>query len=53
LVQVDGGVNEKIAEQLVKAGADILNSGSYVNKAKNPKMALKKLEEIFKKTKGS
>ena len=30
LIEVDGGINDKTAVQCVKAGADILVSGSYI-----------------------
>ena len=39
-IQVDGGVNEKTAPKLFKAGANYLNSGSFTYNAKNPKGAL-------------
>lgn len=45
-IQIDGGVNKQTAKQLKKAGADILNTGSYVSDAKNPKKALEELEKI-------
>jgi len=44
-IQIDGGVNEKNAFKLSKTGATILNSGSFVSRAKNPKKALKKLKQ--------
>ncbi|MGV8162028.1 MAG: hypothetical protein ACP5N2_01690 [Candidatus Nanoarchaeia archaeon] len=43
IVQVDGGVNVKTAKLLFDAGADILNSGSYISESKDPKQALKEL----------
>ncbi|MGV8169493.1 MAG: ribulose-phosphate 3-epimerase [Candidatus Nanoarchaeia archaeon] len=43
IVQVDGGVNEKTAKLLFRAGADILNSGSYVSESKDPRQAIKNL----------
>ena len=49
VIQVDGGVNDKTAALLARAGCSILNSGSYVGNADNPKKAIKKLEEEFKK----
>lgn len=36
LIEVDGGVQEDTAPRLVQAGADVLVSGSYVFKAKDP-----------------
>lgn len=47
-IQVDGGINEKTAKQLAKAGVNIINSGSFVSEAENPKEALKKLQSAFK-----
>lgn len=43
-LQVDGGINKETAKKLYKTGADILNSGSYVSKSKNPEKSLKELE---------
>ena len=40
---VDGGVNDKNAKILKKAGANVLVSGSYIFKSKNYKEAVKKL----------
>lgn len=36
LIEIDGGVQKETAPRLVKAGADILVSGSYVFKAEDP-----------------
>lgn len=36
LIEVDGGVNQETAPLLVKAGADVLVSGSYIFAAKDP-----------------
>jgi len=44
-IQVDGGVNEKTALKLFKAGANYLNSGSFVADSENPKEAIKKLSK--------
>ena len=47
LIEIDGGVQGKTAPRLVKAGADVLVSGSYVFKSADPHAtieALKKLE---------
>jgi len=40
---VDGGVNEKVAGSIIKAGANILAAGSYVFGAKNIKLAIERL----------
>ena len=36
LIEIDGGVTDKNASQLIKAGADVLVAGSYVFSAANP-----------------
>ena len=46
-IQVDGGVNDETALILKNAGADIINTGSYVSRSKNPEESLKKLESLF------
>jgi ribulose-phosphate 3-epimerase len=49
LIEIDGGVTDKNAKQLVQAGADILVAGNYVFKAENPTQTiidLKKLTSI-------
>ncbi len=46
LIEVDGGVTDKNAAQLTKAGADILVAGSYVFKASNQIETIKGLKEI-------
>jgi ribulose-phosphate 3-epimerase len=43
----DGGINDKNAEQLVKAGVDVLNVGGFVQKAAEPKAAYAKLREVI------
>ena len=45
-LQVDGGVNLFTAKDLVKSGATILNSGSFISKSKEPKKAFKELSDI-------
>jgi ribulose-phosphate 3-epimerase len=46
LIEVDGGVSEKNARDLVDSGADILVAGSAVFSAPDPVSAIKKLKEI-------
>lgn len=46
LIEVDGGVQEETAPRLVKAGADILVSGSYIFKSKSPEDAIKALKTL-------
>lgn len=43
LIEVDGGVQEETAPRLVEAGVDVLVSGSYVFKSKDP---LKTIDEL-------
>lgn len=46
LIEVDGGVNDATAPQLAKVGADILVSGSYIFKSKNPIDTIKSLAKL-------
>lgn len=46
LIEIDGGVQAETAPRLVSAGADILVSGSYVFKAADPILTIKKLKEL-------
>ena len=48
LIQIDGGVQGETAPRLVAAGADVLVSGSYVFKAKDPIATIKSLCELSK-----
>jgi len=43
-IQIDGGVNETTAKKLVKSGANILTTGSFVMKSEDPKKAIKILQ---------
>jgi len=47
LIEIDGGVTDKNAKQLVDAGADVLVAGSYVFKSENPVQTIKGLKEII------
>ncbi|MBS3090919.1 hypothetical protein J4217_00540 [Candidatus Pacearchaeota archaeon] len=47
-VQVDGGVNPNDVTKLGLYGADYLNSGSFVFNGKNPKKAIKELNDLMK-----
>jgi ribulose-phosphate 3-epimerase len=49
VLQVDGGVNPITAPELIKSGADILNSGSFVSRSNNPKEALQGLLDSLKR----
>ena len=42
-IQIDGGVSIFNIEKLVDSGATILNSGSFISRAENPKEALEEL----------
>lgn len=46
LIEIDGGVTDKNAKKLTKAGADILVAGSFVFKAKNPTETIENLKKI-------
>ena len=46
LIEVDGGVQGETAPRLVAAGVDVLVSGSYVFKAKNPEQAIHDLRVL-------
>jgi ribulose-phosphate 3-epimerase len=42
-ISVDGGVNDKVAGELIRAGANILAAGSYIFGAKNTKQAIERI----------
>ncbi|KUG03776.1 ribulose-phosphate 3-epimerase [hydrocarbon metagenome] len=44
-VQVDGGINDKTARQVVEAGCDVLVSGSYIFGASDAGLAIKTLRD--------
>jgi ribulose-phosphate 3-epimerase len=44
IIEIDGGVTDKNAEQLVNAGADVLVAGNYVFKATNPTETISNLK---------
>lgn len=46
LIEIDGGVTDKNAKQLVQAGADVLVAGSYVFGAQNPIQTIADLKKI-------
>lgn len=46
LIEVDGGVQGETAPRLVQAGVDVLVSGSYVFKAKDPEVVIHSLKEL-------
>ena len=48
IIEIDGGVTDKNAKQLVEAGADVLVAGSYVFGAQNPIATIAHLKELTK-----
>ena len=46
LIEVDGGVQAETAPRLVKAGVDVLVSGSYVFKAASPEKVISELRQL-------
>lgn len=46
LIEIDGGVQEETAPRLARAGADVLVSGSYVFKAKDPIATIASLKSL-------
>ena len=46
LIEVDGGVTNANAKQLVEAGADVLVAGSFIFKAENPIQTIKELKKL-------
>lgn len=47
IIEIDGGVTNKNAKQLVDAGADVLVAGSYVFKSEDPIQTIKGLKEMI------
>jgi ribulose-phosphate 3-epimerase len=47
IIQIDGGVTNKNAKQLVDAGADVLVAGSYVFGSENPTQTIQGLKELL------
>lgn len=47
-IEIDGGVTDKNAKQLVNAGADVLVAGSYVFGATNPTKTIEELKKLVK-----
>jgi len=46
LIEIDGGVTNKNAKDLIDAGADVLVSGSYIFKSDNPTSTISDLKSI-------
>ncbi|WP_423819548.1 ribulose-phosphate 3-epimerase [Salinimicrobium sp. TIG7-5_MAKvit] len=49
LIEIDGGVTDKNATQLIQAGADVLVAGSFVFKAEDPTQTIKELKDLVNK----
>lgn len=47
LIEIDGGVTNQNAQQLIEAGADVLVAGSYVFKAENPTQTILDLKQMM------
>lgn len=47
LIEIDGGVTDKNANQLIEAGADVLVAGSFVFGAENPTETIQNLKNII------
>lgn len=45
-IEIDGGVTDKNAKQLVEAGADVLVAGSYVFRSDDPTQTIQGLKEM-------
>jgi len=48
LIEIDGGVKEENALQLLQAGADVLVAGSFVFSAADPRQTIQNLKELEK-----
>jgi len=46
IIEIDGGVTNKNAVQLVEAGADVLVAGNFVFKAENPTETIADLKKM-------
>lgn len=49
LIEIDGGVTDKNAAQLIEAGADVLVAGSFVFKAEDSTRTIKELKNLVNK----
>ncbi len=43
----DGGINDHVACGLVRGGIEVLNTGGFIHKAKNPRDAFEKLQALI------
>lgn len=51
MIQVDGGIDDKVLPKVIKAGANNVVIGSYITKAENPAGQLSKIKKFLKKGK--
>jgi len=47
LIEIDGGVNDKNAKQLVEAGAHVLVAGSFVFKSPDPLKTIQQIKDLI------
>jgi ribulose-phosphate 3-epimerase len=47
LIEIDGGVTDKNAKQLVEAGADVLVAGNFVFRSENPTQTIEDLKNLL------
>jgi len=47
IIEIDGGVTNKNAKQLIDSGADVLVAGSYVFRSENPTQTIQGLKELL------
>jgi ribulose-phosphate 3-epimerase len=47
MIEIDGGVTDKNAKQLVQCGADVLVAGSFVFKSSNPQHTISELKKTI------
>jgi ribulose-phosphate 3-epimerase len=48
-IEIDGGVTNRNAKELVNIGADVLVAGSYVFKSDDPKQTIHDLKNLINK----
>ena len=46
LIEIDGGVNQENASQLINAGADVLVAGSFVFRSEDPSDTISRLKNV-------
>jgi len=43
-IEIDGGINDKNIDKVIKGGANLINSGSFLYKSGNPRLLIKSLQ---------